>query len=132
MSWNLIELESLLNENGDYQVAREESCLRITNGDGLDAYLAVSGEQILVESVLFAKKEIKDCVLLNEDILRTHQVFPLTAIAITHIDDEDYYMAFGALSSQSKKESIIIEVDTLFQNVGAFLDAYQNHLINGV
>ncbi|AZZ94993.1 YjfI family protein [Hahella sp. KA22] len=132
MSWDLLKLESLLSQRDDYAVTREATCLCITNSDGIDAYLAISGEQIIVESLLFAKGQVKDCALLNEDILKTHQIFPLTTIGITNVEGEDYYMAFGALSAQSKEESILIEVDMLFQNVEAFLDAYQNHLVNGV
>ena len=71
---------------------------------------------------------VADIAALNQQILKTHQVFPLTTIGITTVEDEDYYMAFGALSSQSKEESIIIEVETLFDNVAAFLDAYEDYL----
>ena len=42
---------------------------------------------------------------------------------------DEYYTAFGSLSSQSKPESVMIEVQTLFQNVEAFLDAYAEHLL---
>ena len=55
-------------------------------------------------------------------------LFPLTTVAISDINGEEYYTAFGALSAQSKAESIQIEVTTLFQNVAAFLDAYETHL----
>jgi uncharacterized protein YjfI (DUF2170 family) len=65
---------------------------------------------------------------MNEEILKSHMIFPLTSVGITNVADEEYYTAFGALSSQSKGESIMIEVETLFQNVAAFIDAYQDHL----
>jgi hypothetical protein len=102
--------------------------LCITNEDGLDAYLAVSGEQIIVETILFAKAQVNNVAGLNEEILRTHQIFPLTTVATTSIDDEEYYMAFGALSSQSKEESIDIEITALFDNVAGFLEAYEDYL----
>ncbi len=128
MSWNLNTLETLLSQNKDIAITREDGCICITNDDGIDAYLAVSGEQIIVESLLFAKTQIKDVALLNDDILKTHQLFPLTTIAITQVSGEDYYMAFGALSSQSKEESILLEIQMLFQNIEGFLEAYQDHL----
>jgi uncharacterized protein YjfI (DUF2170 family) len=77
---------------------------------------------------LFSSDEVKDKVLMNEEILKSHMIFPLTSVGITNVADEEYYTAFGALSSQSKGESIMIEVETLFQNVAAFIDAYQDHL----
>lgn len=128
MTWDLDQLETLIKQNNDLVVTHEDNCLLIANDDGLDAWLAISGEQILVESLLFATSEVKDSAALNEEILKTHMVFPLTTVGITRVGSESYYTAFGALSSQSKPESIMIEIETLFQNVEAFLDAYQDHL----
>lgn len=128
MTWDLEKIESLLQEHDDFVITREEGCLLIANQDGIDAWLAISGEQILVESLLFPASEVADRAALNHDILSTHMVFPLTTVGISTINDEEYYTAFGALSAQSKPESIVIEVETLFQNVASFLDAYETHL----
>ncbi|GAB2698367.1 MAG: DUF2170 family protein [Aliiglaciecola sp.] len=128
MTWDLDQLETLLSDNDNIVVTREENCLLIGNGDGLDAWLALSGEQIIIESILFSSSEVKDKAALNEEILKTHMLFPLTTIGISQVAEQDYYTAFGALSSQSKAESIKIELDALFHNVAAFLDAYQEHL----
>ncbi|OUS36916.1 cytoplasmic protein ['Osedax' symbiont bacterium Rs2_46_30_T18] len=128
MNWDLSKIEESLSQQSNWVVHSENDCLFITNEDGLDAYVAVSGAQIVVESILFASSSVADIAGLNEQILKTHQVFPLTTIGITSVENEDYYMAFGALSSQSKEESIIIEVETLFDNVAAFLDAYEDYL----
>lgn len=128
MTWDLSEIGKSLSQQSNWAVHSEDDCLFITNEDGLDAYVAVSGAQIVVESILFASAAVADATGLNEQILKTHQVFPLTTIGITTVENEDYYMAFGALSSQSKEESIIIEVETLFDNVAAFLDAYEDYL----
>ncbi|GAA6184244.1 MULTISPECIES: DUF2170 family protein [Alteromonadaceae] len=128
MTWDLDQLETLLSKNDNIVVTREDNCLLIGNGDGLDAWLALSGEQIIIESILFSSSEVKDKAALNEEILKTHMLFPLTTIGISQVAEQDYYTAFGALSSQSKAESIQIELDALFHNVAAFLDAYQEHL----
>ena len=77
---------------------------------------------------MFESSQVKDKAALDHDILSTHMLFPLTTVAISNINGEEYYTAFGALSAQSKAESIQIEVTTLFQNVAAFLDAYETHL----
>lgn len=128
MDWDLEKLESLFTNMDDLVVTREKECLLIANQDGLDAWLAISGEQIIVESLLFESSQVKDKAALDHDILSTHMLFPLTTVAISNINGEEYYTAFGALSAQSKAESIQIEVTTLFQNVAAFLDAYETHL----
>lgn len=128
MSWNLESLETLLAQQADWAVTAEDDCLCITNSDGLEAYLAVSGAQIIVESVLFAASNVADIAALNMEILKTHQLFPLTTIAVSTIGDDDYYIAFGALSSGSKEESVLLELEALFDNVEGFLDAYEDHL----
>ncbi|MBD3586670.1 YjfI family protein [Salinimonas sp. HHU 13199] len=128
MTWDLAQLESLLTQYDDFVVTREEGCLLIANQDGIDAWLAISGEQILVESLLFSADQVKDKAALDHEILSSHMVFPLTTVGISTINEQEYYTAFGALSAQSKAESIVIEVETLFQNVASFLDAYETHL----
>ena len=128
MTWDLAQLESLLMQYDDFVVPREEGCLLIANQDGIDAWLAISGEQILVESLLFSADQVKDKAALDHEILSSHMVFPLTTVGISTINEQEYYTAFGALSAQSKAESIVIEVETLFQNVASFLDAYETHL----
>jgi uncharacterized protein YjfI (DUF2170 family) len=128
MHWDLDKLASLLSEHEDYVITRENDCLLLANQDGLDAWVALSGEQIIVESLLFASSQVKDQSALDHEILSTHMLFPLTTVGISNVGGEEYYTAFGALSAQSKAESVQIEVATLFQNVAAFLDAYENHL----
>jgi uncharacterized protein YjfI (DUF2170 family) len=128
MTWELSQLAEIISAEEGYVVTHENDCLLIANEDGIDAWLAISGEQIIVESLLFAHDEVKDSASLNEEILRTHMIFPLTTIGISSVAGSQYYTAFGSLSSQSKKESVLIEIATLFQNVEAFLDAYQGFL----
>lgn len=128
MTWELPQVEELLSQREGWVVANEGDCICITNEDGLDAYLAISGEQILVESILFAKSQVANTAALNETILKTHQIFPLTTVAITVVAEQEYYMAFGALSSQSKGDSITKEVELLFLNISGFLDAYESFL----
>ncbi|MGB1239693.1 MAG: DUF2170 family protein [Pseudomonadales bacterium] len=128
MTWDLEQLETLFAKQQDWVIHTENGCLFVTNEDGLDAYVAVSGAQIVIESILFASSAVSDTAALDRQILKTHQVFPLTTIGITCVEGEDYYMAFGALSSQSKAESVEIEIQTLFDNVTAFLDAYEDYL----
>lgn len=128
--WNLDQLSEIITSNTDLVVTKESDCLLIANGDGLDAWLAISGEQILVESILFSTDEVSDQNALNNEILRTHQMFPLTTVGVTTIANREYYVAFGSLSAQSKESSILIEIETLYQNVSGFIDAYQTFLTN--
>jgi len=123
------DLTSALKEHDGWKVKENESALVITNEDDINAFLAISGEQILVEVLLFNKNQVADSNQLNDYVLKTHKMFPLTTIGINEIDGNEYYVAFGSLSSQSKLESVIIEVATLFRNVEAFIDLYKEFLV---
>jgi uncharacterized protein YjfI (DUF2170 family) len=128
MTWNLAQLSTLLAKNDNWAVSLEPDCIRLTNEDGLDAFVAVSGKQIITQSILFSKNQVRDTAALNEEILKTHQLFPLTCVGITQIDNEIYYTAFGSISSSTDEASLLVEVETLFSNVSGFLDAYEQFI----
>ncbi len=123
------DLIHALEGHEGWAVKENENTLVITNEDDIAAFLAISGEQIIVEVLLFGKEQVKDVAALNDYVLKTHQMFPLTTIGINEIDGQEYYVAFGSLSSQSKLESVVIEVATLFRNVEAFIELYQEYLV---
>lgn len=106
----------------------EGECTTITTDDDLTAVLHLGQQQITVETFLFPAQSVANPQALNDLILRTHQLVPLSTVAITTIDNSDYYVAFGALSKDSKLEVIIQEIDTLFSNVNDFLEMYQAHI----
>ncbi len=128
MTWNLERLSELFAKNDNWVVNPEPGCICLTNEDGLDAFVAVSGKQIIIQSILFSKSQVNNTAALNEEILQTHQLFPLTSVGISEIDQETYYTAFGAISSSTDEASLLVEVDTLFSNVSGFLDAYEQFI----
>ncbi|MBD1555891.1 YjfI family protein [Vibrio sp. S9_S30] len=130
MAWTLNDLVPVLSNHEGWTVENNESSqsIVIRNEDGIEAYLAVAGEQIIVEVLLFAQSSVHDVNGLNDEILRTHKMFPLSTIGINTISGNDYYVAFGSLSSQSKEESVLIEIATLYRNVEAFIELYDEFL----
>ena len=91
----------------------------------LPIYCSVSGEQIIVESVLWAAEDVKDKADFNEMILRSHKYFPLSTICLDQGDDGvSYYFMFGALSSTSKLSNILLEIEILASNVINAAEAY--------
>jgi len=128
MSWNKDTLLTLIEAQNDWVVESEGECLTISNDEGIDVFVYVGAQQILVETALFATASVKDQSALNSLILRSHQYVPLTTICINKIGSEDYYVAFGALSVASKGSVVIEEIEALFDNVTEFLDLYSDHL----
>lgn len=123
------KLSALLSEQ-PWEVESDGNCLNITSEEGVTVYL-VSGEtQILVETPLFAAKDVADTSQLNDMVLRTHHLVPLSTVCIKSISNEDYYIAFGSLSRDSRDTVIIEEIQTLFENVSEFLELY-SQMIKG-
>ena len=119
---------SLMNEQINFTAEVEGDCISISNDEGVDAFLVVGEHQIVVETVLFPVSAVKDPAALDHEILRTHRLVPLTTLAVSSIGEDEYYVAFGALSVGSKDEVIVEEVEALFANVPEFLELYSEHL----
>ncbi|MFC3122260.1 DUF2170 family protein [Agaribacter flavus] len=122
------QILALMNEQINFTAELEGDCISISNDEGLDAFLVVGEQQIVVESVLFSVDAVKDCAALDHAILRTHRLVPLSTLAVSVIGGEEYYVAFGALSVDSKDEVIVEEVEALFANVPEFLELYSEYL----
>jgi len=128
MTRGIDSLKALVESQQDWVVETEGDCLSLSNDEGIDAFAYVGDQQIIIESALFSAESVADKAALNDLILRTHQLLSLTAISIKKIDGQDYYIAFGALSSDSKDSVIIQEIETLFSNINDFLDLYGEYL----
>ena len=128
MTWSNDALKTLAEAQAAWVVEQEGDCLSISNDKGIDAFIYVGGSQILVETALFPAASVRDTAALNELVLRSHHLLPLTAICINKIAVEEYYVAFGALSVDSKDSVVVEEIETLFANVGEFLELYNDHL----
>lgn len=95
----------------------------------LPMFLTVSGEQIIVESLLWSVTEVTDVNRFNDAILRTHKYFPLSTISLDAVGNKgDYYHMFGALSSSSILSNVVFEVEVLASNVIQATEAYGEFL----
>ena len=95
----------------------------------LPLFVTVSGEQIVVEAMLWSLSEVIDSALFNETVLRTHKYFPLSTISLDKIDGDDCYHMFGALSSASSLQDVVFEIEILASNVIQATEAYADFLL---
>lgn len=128
MNWNNDKLKELADSQPSWAVDTKGDCLSITNDDGIDAFIYVGDQQIIAETTLFPASMVADKATLNDLILRTHNLLPLTTVCINTIGEEEFYSAFGSLSVDSNGSAIVEEIETLFANVGEFLELYKDHL----
>lgn len=94
----------------------------------LPLFMAVVGRQIVVEAMMWPVSQVRDPARFNEELLRTHRLFPLSTLGIETIDGEAVYIMFGALSASSSLSDVLFEIETLADNVIRATEAYEWHL----
>lgn len=90
----------------------------------LPVFMTVSGNQIVAESVLWPASYVQDKAAFNETILRTQNYYPLSTICLGRRADEDYYLMEGSVNAVSSINDIILEMETLANNVIRVTEAY--------
>jgi len=93
------------------------------HGD-LPVFIAVSGEQIVVESLMWPVADVLDAAAFNAHVLRTHKVLPLSNLAIEAIGGVPCYIMYGALDTRSSLANVLFEIETLAENVLNAAEAY--------
>ena len=84
-----------------------------------------------MDTLLWPVDEVANPAAFNELLLRTHKILPLSTFGVGRgPDGKDYYEMFGALSSGSILESVILEIETLADNAMQAAAAYQTDLRN--
>ncbi|VVP40345.1 hypothetical protein PS850_04869 [Pseudomonas fluorescens] len=104
--------------------------LQMNDFGGLPIYIAVVGDQIIVDTVLVDVESIKDVPAFNDAVLRSREMFPLSSIGIeTMPNGQVVYNMFGALSSDSSLTNVVTEVKALVDNVQRASEAFE-HFFN--
>lgn len=97
------------------------------HGD-LPVFIAVSGEQIIVESLMWPVEDVIDPATFNLHVLRTHKVLPLSTMGIEVIGGVACYIMFGLLDTHSSLANVLFEIETLAENVLSAAEAYRPYL----
>lgn len=100
--------------------------LELNEYGGLPIYIAVVGEQIIVDTVLVDLESINDVARFNDAVLRSREMFPLSSIGIEAMPNgQTVYNMFGALSAHSSLTNVVTEVFTLVDNVQRAAEAFE-------
>ncbi|WP_339491701.1 YjfI family protein [Pseudomonas sp. EA_15y_Pfl2_R67] len=138
-NWNIDRLYSALqalevvaNDITLSLVQGSESSIKLEMNDfgGLPIYIAVVGDQIIVDTVLVDVESINDVAAFNDAVLRSREMFPLSSIGIeTMPNGQVVYNMFGALASDSSLTNVVTEVKTLVDNVQRASEAFERFFI---
>ncbi len=139
INWTINSLHKALSElevvsSGEIVLTLAENAeqsikLSMTEFGDLPLYLAVSGDQILVDATLVEVSRVKDPAVFNNLVLRSRDLFPLSSVGIERVGDgTEVYCMFGALSAASTITVIVQEIFTLAENVIRAVEAFEDHI----
>lgn len=108
-----------------------ESSLHLTMHDygDLPLFIAVHGEQILIEALLWPQADVKDPAAFNAEVLRSHKLFTLSPICLETLPGgAPCYGMYGALSAYSNLSNVVLAIEALADNVIKATEAFQGYL----
>jgi len=94
----------------------------------LPILVAIGGQQIIVEALMWPLHQVIDPAAYNAHVLRTHKRVPLSSVGIESIGGTPCYIMFGALDVQAQLATILFEIETLAENVIASVEAHRAFL----
>jgi uncharacterized protein YjfI (DUF2170 family) len=97
------------------------------HGD-LPLFVAVGGEQIIVEALMWPVDDVIDPAAFNVHVLRTHKMLPLSTLGIEIISGVPCYIMFGSLDTRSSLGNVLFEIEALAENVLSAAEAYSPFL----
>ncbi|TBV05947.1 biofilm formation regulator BacA [Phytopseudomonas dryadis] len=101
----------------------------MTEYGDLPLFIAVFGDQIIVEALLWPVSDVRDTTAFNEEVLRSHKLFPLSSVGLETLPDgQTCYTMFGALSASSTLPNVVLEIEVLADNVIRASEAYEDFL----
>lgn len=133
MGWTPRALASALQQAAELNVNiddNEHSFIIIMNDYGdLRLNVLFTSRQIIIETIICPLSTIQRQDLFNAFILRHQKLLPLSSVAISRLKNDEYYVAFGALSLNSSLEDVVLEIATLAANaldLAELIEQYTN------
>ncbi|HCM6859230.1 TPA: DUF2170 family protein [Klebsiella pneumoniae] len=133
MGWIPQALASALQQAAELNVKidyNDHSFIIIMNNYGdLRLNVLFTSRQIIIETIICPLSAIQRQDLFNAFILRHQKLLPLSSVAISRLKNDEYYVAFGALSLNSSLEDVVLEIATLAANaldLAELIEQYTN------
>ena len=108
MTWNPLALATAL------QTVPEQN-IDVTNSD-LQINILFTSRQMIIETFICPVSSISNPDEFNTFLLRNQKMMPLSSVGISSVQQEEYYIVFGALSLKSSLEDILLEITSLVDN----------------
>ena len=123
--WNNETLSDLFSKEG-FQVQEVEGALLVTLSHmaELDVTVVTSEDKILMQSNVQPLSTVDDENKMNALFMRNNHLMPLSHVGITKFEGEEWYCVSGELSSISKAEVVLQEINTLSKNAHQLAEVF--------
>lgn len=81
---------------------------------------------MIIETFICPVSSISNPDEFNTFLLRNQKLMPLSSVGISSVQQEEYYIVFGALSLKSSLEDILLEITSLVDNALIWLKLQKN------
>lgn len=119
MTWNPLALATALQTvpEQNIDVTNSESVLIIKMNDYGDLQINIlfTSRQMIIETFICPVSSISNPDEFNTFLLRNQKLMPLSSVD-SSVQQEEYYIVFGALSLKSSLEDILLEITSLVDN----------------
>lgn len=120
MAWTpQVLTKALTNFHGlNIDIISNEQSLIIKMNDYGDLLLSIlfTSRRMIIETVICPVNNIQHQDAFNLFLLRNQKLLPLSSVGISRVRQDEYYVAFGALSLNSTLEDVVLEMTTLVDN----------------
>ncbi|AXD68737.1 DUF2170 family protein [Salmonella enterica] len=116
MAWTPRTLADALNNIAELNIDIENNESSLIDYGDLPLAVLFTSQQIVIETYICPVNTIRDTAEFNLFLLRNQKILPLSSVGITQVKQEEYYVAFGALSLNSSLADVTLEITTLVEN----------------
>ena len=120
MAWTpqlLAEAVQTLPElNIDIEYNEQSLIIKMNDYGDLSLGILFTSRQIIIETVICPVCSINQKNEFNIFSLRNQKLLPLSSVGISRVQEDEYYVAFGALSLNSSLDDVVLEMTTLAEN----------------
>ena len=120
MAWTPLLLaeavQTLPELNIDIENNEQSLIIKMNDYGDLSLGILFTSRQIIIETVICPVCSINQKNEFNIFLLRNQKLLPLSSVGISRVQQDEYYVAFGALSLNSSLDDVVLEMTTLAEN----------------
>lgn len=109
-------LQTLPELNIEIEYNEQSLIVKMNDYGDLPLSILFTSRQLIIETVICPVSSINQQDEFNIFLLRNQKLLPLSSVGISRVQQDEYYVAFGALSLNSSLNDVVLEMTTLADN----------------